>query len=73
LDKAEVEVNMKSIIITDHEGKWAKHPILKHFQKWLYENFIYKAQLDEYKVRLWEHMFNLEGEIKAFFELPKFT
>jgi len=71
LDNAELEVNIKGVIITDPFGAWGKHPILKHIQKF-YEKYMYKAQIDDYVERLWEHVFTLEGEIKAFFELPKF-
>lgn len=70
-NKAELEFNVKAVLITDPGDKWAKHPILKHFQS-VYENFIFKSQLDQYITRLWEHLFNVENEVKAFFELPKF-
>jgi len=72
LSSAEVEVNIKAVLVTDPGGKWGGHPILKHF-KGLYENRIFKSAIDDYIARLWDQMFALEGEIKAYFDLPKFT
>jgi hypothetical protein len=68
---AELEFNTKAVIITDPNNKWGGHFLLKHFKK-LYEDFIYKSQIEDYTTRLWEHIYDLEGEVKAFFELPRF-
>jgi len=73
MDKGEVEFNIKGVLILDPGNKWGSHPILKHFKDWLYEKRIYKDQIEDYIERLWEHVYNLEGEAKAFFDLPKFT
>jgi hypothetical protein len=68
----ELEFNIKAVLITDPGERWGNHFILKHFRNF-YEKYIYKSQIDDYIDRLWEHIYDLEGEVKAFFELPKFS
>jgi len=68
---AEVELNIKSVFIKD-VSNWSKHPFLKHFKDF-YERVIYKDTLEGYQARLWENMFWIQNEVKAWFDLPKFS
>jgi len=67
----EVELGIKGMLITDKDDKFKKNPILKHFKSF-YDNIIYDETLTGYQVRMWEHIFYVEGEVKAFFDIPKF-
>ncbi|MFA5406055.1 MAG: hypothetical protein WC307_01745 [Candidatus Nanoarchaeia archaeon] len=67
----EIELGMKAVILTDREGKWSKHWLLKHFKN-RYEKTIYKELFDGYFMRLWEHLFYVESEVKSYFNIPKF-
>ncbi len=68
MENAEAEINIKAVMITDPGGKWAKHSFLKYFQKF-YETIIFKKTLENYTERLWENLFYVEDEIKAFFDI----
>ncbi len=76
LTDAELEFNVKSFMITDPSGKWDN--LIKNYSffkyiKDFYDKVIFKKQLDDYAARLWEITIAIEKEVKAFFDLPKFS
>lgn len=70
-NKGEVELTIKGTIITDYNNKWEKQPLLK-FLKGFFDRYLYKPTFDEYFQRIWENVYLVANEVKAFFELPRF-
>jgi len=65
------ELSFKAVLQTDFTNRWETHPFLK-FMKGFYDAYIYKGQLEEWKVKILEDMNTVENEMKAFFNMQKF-
>lgn len=70
-NKGEVELTIKGSIITDWQDRWEKQPLLK-FLKGFFDRYLHKPTFEGYITRLWENVYLVENEVKAFFELPRF-
>ncbi len=70
-NKGEVELTIKGHILTDYKDRWEKNPVLK-FLKGFYDRYLYKPTFEGYIEKIWENVYLIENEVKAFFELPRF-
>jgi hypothetical protein len=65
--KGEVEMRIKSYIITDKKNKWNS----KFMQK-LYEEYIIKDRMEDYKTELYSKTYSLHDEIKNYLEMHQY-
>ncbi len=70
--KGEVEINFHAYVVLDPEGKWDKHPILKHVHK-LYHTRIFGKRKDVNKVSVRNDCYWIQRFVKDFFELHQFA
>jgi hypothetical protein len=70
-DKGTLEITFKSILITDYENRWETHPVLK-FMKGMYDKYLYRPTFDHWKDKIYEEMYHIQNEVKAFFNLSRF-
>lgn len=71
MNQGTVEVWLKGFITTDYRGQWEKQPLLK-FLKGVYDRYLYRSRYDALVARIWEDVYLIENEVKAYFELPRF-
>jgi len=71
MNKGSGTVKIRSTLMTDYAGKWEESNPLITFVKVLFENFFQKGSVDEYAKKLTEEAYELENEIKSFFNLQK--
>lgn len=67
--KAEIDIQIKPWIDLDYQDRWAKHPILKHFNN-VFVQRIWKRDIEEREKRLLNEAYRLQGMLKKMFELP---
>ena len=66
----EIEIHMHAWVVPDWQGKWVKHPILKHFAD-VYMRRIQKATLTSERDQLRREAYRYREAIKEFLELNK--
>ena len=71
LSKANLELEIRASLITDFEDRWERHPIMKFF-KGLFDRYLYKPTYETWQAKIWEEMYTIENEMKAFFGLARF-
>jgi len=71
MNQGEIEVWITGFITTDYKNQWEKQPILK-FLKGVYDRYLYRSRYEELQAKMWEHVYLIENEVKAYFELPRF-
>ena len=67
----ELTVSIKPWIEYDYQDKWAKHPILKHFNTF-FQKRIFKEDMLKREELLLQDAYRLQGVIKNFLERKKF-
>lgn len=70
MDRGDGEITMKASLLTDYEKKWEKNPVLK-FVKVIFENLFEKSSLEHYKNEVDDEMYEIENEIKSYFNLQR--
>jgi hypothetical protein len=70
-DKASIEIIFKSSLITDYDDRWSKSFILRML-KGFYNRYVYRPTFNHYKVKIYEEMYQIQNEVKGFFNLPRF-
>ena len=71
MDTGDIEITIRSYIISDWEGRWENSPVLK-FLKGVYDKYLMRSFYQELKVRIYEEAYKFENELKAFFNLSRF-
>lgn len=71
MNKGDVEVAFKAILQTDYESRWEQSPVLK-FIKGAYDTYLYRSTFESWKKQIYEEMYSIQNEIKAFFNLSRF-
>ncbi len=71
MDTGDIEITIKSYIISDWEGRWENSPVLK-FLKGVYDKYLMRSFYQELKARIYDDAYKLENELKAFFNLSRF-
>lgn len=69
--KGDVELELTCNLVTDYEGRWETHPILK-FLKGIYDIYFYKSTFDTWVSKITSEMSTVENEMKSFFRMEKF-
>jgi hypothetical protein len=64
-------IKIRSALMTDYEGKWEESNPVITFIKVLFENIFQKGSVDEYAKKLTEEAYEIENEVKSFFNLQK--
>ncbi|MBW3011010.1 hypothetical protein KY326_02215 [Candidatus Woesearchaeota archaeon] len=68
LNKGNVDISLDAKIVTDYDGKWVKSPI--HLMiKAMYDKFVKKSEIDEFKAKLEKAVTHLNEQIKAHLNL----
>ncbi len=66
--RAEIDIQIKPWIELDYQDKWAKHPILKNFNR-LFVERIWKNDIEKKEDRLLGEAYQFQGMLKKMFEL----
>ncbi|MFA5303684.1 MAG: hypothetical protein WC393_04065 [Candidatus Nanoarchaeia archaeon] len=64
-------IKIRSTLMTDYAGKWEESNPIITFVKVLFENIFQKGSVDEYSKKLTDEAYEVENEIKSFFNLQK--
>jgi len=67
----EVTMMFFPFVEMDFEDKWAKHPLLSHFDS-IFRRRIFYRELNTHKKELYRDVYRLHGMIKKFLELKSF-
>jgi hypothetical protein len=70
-NKGSGSIKIRSTLMTDYAGKWEESNPIITFIKVLFENIFQKGSVDEYSKKLTDEAYELENEIKSFFNLQK--
>jgi hypothetical protein len=63
--KGELIVRLKAFVMVDPDNEWDKHPIIKHFQKWMIERWLGK-DISFHKKKLREELLLFQRKIKQY-------
>ncbi len=69
-NKGSGTIKLRSFLKTDYDSKWEQHAILNFF-KVLFENVFEKKSIEEYKNVLKNEMYEIENEIKSYFDIVR--
>jgi hypothetical protein len=70
-DKAAIEITFKASLVTDYDDRWSKSFILRML-KGFYNRYVYRPTFSHYKAKIYEEMYQIQNEVKGFFNLPRF-
>jgi hypothetical protein len=70
-NSGDVTAVFRCSLVTDYENRWESHPVLK-FLKGIYDKYLYRATFEFYKDKIYEEMYTVQNEVKAFFNLSRF-
>lgn len=70
MDKGGGTISFKSTLKTDYDSKWEENPIISFF-KTIFENIFEKNSLKQYQSDLNQEVYDIENEVKSFFEMQK--
>ena len=71
MNKGNIDITIKSSIITDWEGRWESSPVLRFLQG-LFDKYVQRNTFQQMKARIYEEAYKFENEMKAFFNLTRF-
>lgn len=71
MNKGDVEISFKAILTTDYDSRWESSPVLK-FLKGVYDTYLYRSTFDSWRKQIYEEMYSIQNEMKAFFNLSRF-
>lgn len=63
-----IEIKLFADLIKNRKGKWKKNSLIKK----IYEIFIVKDRIENYKLELYQRIYSLHDEIKGYLSLYKF-
>ena len=68
LANGELQIYVYARIVTDYNGTWSKHWLLKYFNT-LYWKVIMKSNLEKHKLELYREAYRLQETIKDYWKL----
>jgi hypothetical protein len=71
-NKGEVELTVTAQVEIDYEGKWRKHPLMKHFWKLFTERILGGEIYNEHRLELYREAYQLQNFIKQWFKMHRF-
>ena len=63
--KGEIIIKLKAYVQVDPNNEWNKHPIIKHFQKYMIERWL-RQDIEFHKKELYSDLVELQRNIKEF-------
>jgi hypothetical protein len=69
-DKGEGSIKLRATVITDYDTKWEENPVI-NFIKTIFENLFEKSSVEQYKADLINEMYELENELKSYFNVQR--
>ncbi|MDD4353656.1 MAG: hypothetical protein PHN56_04315 [Candidatus Nanoarchaeia archaeon] len=70
-NKGSGSIKIRSSLETDYAGKWEESNPVITFVKVLFENIFQKGSVNEYTKKLTDEAYDIENEVKSFFNLQK--
>jgi hypothetical protein len=70
MDYGDMEMNFAASLNLDYKDKWTKG--ISRYLRWIYDRFLYKSKIEFYKTKLYEELYTIQNEAKAYFNLVKF-
>lgn len=70
-DKGEVEINMTAILEKDYDDKWQESGYARLFRD-IYDKYVIKNRIESLEGELYDEIYKLIDEIKAFLNLHRF-
>lgn len=67
-NKGSMTITLGADLIKNRSGKFSKDSVIKK----IYENFIIKSRIDSQAIDLYEQLYKLHDDIKAFLEMQRF-
>jgi hypothetical protein len=64
-------IKIKSTLVTDYAGKWEESNPIITFIKVVFENIFQKGSVDEYTKKLTQEAYEIENEIKSYFNVQR--
>jgi len=71
MNKGNNEIIFNAALLKDYEGKWDNNP-LKRFMREVYDTYIIRDRIGDYKGELYAEIYELVDEVKAFLNMYKF-
>ncbi|MBN1923631.1 MAG: hypothetical protein JW791_02630 [Nanoarchaeota archaeon] len=69
-DKGDGSIKLRASLSTDYDTKWEENPII-NFVKTIFENIFEKSSVNQYKKDLKNELYELENEVKSYFNVQR--
>ena len=70
--KGEIEIFFRPYLKGDMEGKWGKHPFLRHLRP-VYEDRFMRVEIEKKEKDLWREAYRIQNTVKQYLELRNFA
>lgn len=70
MNKGDGKIIIRATLITDYDSKWEENPIINFF-KVIFENIFEKSSLKNYLKDLKNEFYEIENEIKSYFNIQR--
>ena len=70
-NKGSGNIKIRATLLTDYDAKWEQNAIFNFF-KTIFEDHFYKSSVNKYLEELGKEMYEIENEIKSYFQMQKF-
>ncbi len=67
MSKGEIEIKFTAILVKNRQNKWKPDSFIKK----IYENFISRDRIEEYKIDIYKKLYELHDEVKAYLDLSR--
>jgi hypothetical protein len=71
LDSGDLIIRVQSFLQLDYKNEWKDHFILKRFDR-VFRHYVYKSQIDFYKLDLYKTTYKIQNKIKQFLQLATY-
>lgn len=69
--KANSEIEFNATLMKNYENKWDKNAFLRFIRE-VYDMYIIRSRMEDYKAELYSEIYELIDEVKAFLNMYKF-
>ena len=69
--KANSEIKFDATLMKNYENKWDKNAFLRFIRE-VYDTYIIRSRIEDYKAELYSEIYELIDEVKAFLNMYKF-
>ena len=67
MDKGEIEMKFTATLVKNRQDRWNPSSVIKK----IYENFITKDRIEEYKIDIYKKTYEFLDEVKAYLDLSR--